>query len=224
MKVDYIVWHTAAHGKNGVVYDTTAEQINSWHKDRGWDSIGYHFVIRLNGTVEKGRPTDKEGAHVKGLNHRSIGICFSGHGDIAPLTSAQWSAGLQLTAKLIRDFDLKPSALIGHREVNNLIDCGLLSHQYRVSKSCPGRLVDMVKARTDLKELLDRMSLEHSGTKIKYDQNQAKKLFASLRSLYEVINELQIESAKDELNAFRKVKEVDDIIAWYKSNVESGHI
>ena len=58
--------------------DFTAEDIDLWHRQQGYDCIGYHFVIRLNGTLEIGRPIDKVGAHVKGHNQNSIGIVYIG--------------------------------------------------------------------------------------------------------------------------------------------------
>ncbi|MBS9781940.1 MAG: N-acetylmuramoyl-L-alanine amidase [Gammaproteobacteria bacterium] len=61
--------------------DFSADDIRGWHKQRGWSDIGYHFVIRLNGEVETGRPIERAGAHVKGYNSNSIGICLIGGED-----------------------------------------------------------------------------------------------------------------------------------------------
>lgn len=55
-----------------------AADIDRWHKAKGWDGIGYHFVIDLDGTVEVGRPIEKAGAHCQGHNANSIGICYIG--------------------------------------------------------------------------------------------------------------------------------------------------
>ncbi len=60
-----------------------ATEINQWHLDRGWAGIGYHFVIRrdqnyLGSYLEFGRPMTQTGAHVKGWNSRSLGICLVG--------------------------------------------------------------------------------------------------------------------------------------------------
>lgn len=56
----------------------TAETIHQWHINRGWDGIGYHWVIRESGEVQFGRPEYWMGAHVKAHNHDSIGICLIG--------------------------------------------------------------------------------------------------------------------------------------------------
>lgn len=151
------MWHTAAHGDpaKGVDYDTTAAQIRQWHKAKGWADIGYHFVIRKDGTVETGRPEGVAGAHTRGLNHQSLGICFSGHGDIVPLTDAQMQAGVELTVRLLRKHHLPYTRVIGHREVNRLVALGLLSADYRVSKTCPGTKVDMRAVRRRIKQVME---------------------------------------------------------------------
>ena len=56
----------------------TVEEIRSWHKQRGWSDIGYHYVVYLDGTVHNGRPVEKKGAHVSGRNANTIGVCYVG--------------------------------------------------------------------------------------------------------------------------------------------------
>lgn len=73
--IELIITHCSAT-KEGE--DFTAENINQWHKDRGFAEIGYQFVIRLNGRIEIGRDLDERGAHVKGYNTNSWGICYIG--------------------------------------------------------------------------------------------------------------------------------------------------
>ena len=58
--------------------DIGAKEIDRWHRDNGWSSCGYHFVITKNGTIEKGRSIHQAGAHAKGYNVGSIGICYVG--------------------------------------------------------------------------------------------------------------------------------------------------
>jgi N-acetyl-anhydromuramyl-L-alanine amidase AmpD len=73
---DYIVVHCAA---TKATMDVGVREIRQWHvQERGWLDIGYHFVIRRNGTVEDGRPHNVIGAHVEGYNSRSLGICLVG--------------------------------------------------------------------------------------------------------------------------------------------------
>lgn len=58
--------------------DTTVEQITEWHKARGWDSIGYNLVVTGSGAVRSGRDLRVPGAHAKGANLDSIGVCCTG--------------------------------------------------------------------------------------------------------------------------------------------------
>ncbi|HNX29952.1 MAG TPA: N-acetylmuramoyl-L-alanine amidase [Syntrophomonadaceae bacterium] len=68
-----IIHHSASE-------DVSAQEIHRWHLDQGWSGIGYHFVIRKNGTIERGRPVDKIGAHAGSeANSDSIGICLTGN-------------------------------------------------------------------------------------------------------------------------------------------------
>ena len=58
--------------------DVGAAEIDRWHRQRGFDGIGYHYVVRLDGTIEEGRPYHREGAHALGWNKRAVGICYIG--------------------------------------------------------------------------------------------------------------------------------------------------
>ena len=62
--------------------DIGIKEIDVWHRQKGYDEIGYHIVIRLNGTIEFGRAINKVGAHCKGHNSYSIGICYVGGQDV----------------------------------------------------------------------------------------------------------------------------------------------
>lgn len=73
--INMIVVHCSAT-KEGQDFD--AADIDKWHRERGWNGIGYHYVVKLDGTVEKGRNINKTGSHVRGHNTRSIGICYIG--------------------------------------------------------------------------------------------------------------------------------------------------
>ena len=55
-----------------------AANIREWHLARGWRDIGYHYVVGIDGVIEAGRSIDQIGAHAKGHNRDSIGICYVG--------------------------------------------------------------------------------------------------------------------------------------------------
>lgn len=58
--------------------DFGSADIDRWHRDRGFNGIGYHFVIRLDGTIETGRQLALAGAHTTGHNKNTVGICYIG--------------------------------------------------------------------------------------------------------------------------------------------------
>tara|TARA_R110002020_G_scaffold17516_10_gene61455 strand:- start:30 stop:434 length:405 start_codon:yes stop_codon:yes gene_type:complete len=74
-RIDKIIIHCSATNES---QDFCVRDIDRWHKARGWSEIGYHFVIKLDGTLEVGRDIEKVGAHCFGHNKRSIGICYIG--------------------------------------------------------------------------------------------------------------------------------------------------
>lgn len=115
--IEKIIIHCAAT-KEG--HDIKTETIKSWHvKGRGWSDIGYHFVIELDGSVKAGRPLHRIGAHTKGHNATSIGVCYVGGIDIDKRpkdtrTEAQRTAMDKLIDELLLDH---PGATIhGHNE------------------------------------------------------------------------------------------------------------
>lgn len=74
-KVDKIIIHCSATPEGR---DISVETIRDWHLKRGWSDIGYHYIIDINGVLHAGRPIEKTGAHCKGHNTGSIGICYVG--------------------------------------------------------------------------------------------------------------------------------------------------
>lgn len=114
--INLIIVHCSAtpEGRNVSVAD-----IDRWHRERGFDGIGYHYVVYIDGSVHEGRPLNKVGAHCKGHNAHSIGICYVGGVDLNgkpkdTRTLAQKDALVNLLMRLKRRF---PKAVIrGHRD------------------------------------------------------------------------------------------------------------
>ena len=75
-QTNYIVVHCSATKASQDMVG--ADTIDIWHKNRGWQGIGYHIVIKRNGVVQFGEPIDNRGAHVKGHNYESVGVCLVG--------------------------------------------------------------------------------------------------------------------------------------------------
>lgn len=73
--INKIIVHCTATPEGRAV---TVEDVDRWHKNKGWSGIGYHILIYLDGTVHTGRPIEKQGAHCRGHNANSIGIAYVG--------------------------------------------------------------------------------------------------------------------------------------------------
>ena len=121
--------------------DFTAADIDRWHRQRGFRSIGYHFVVRLDGTVEPGRDVALDGAHCTGWNHRSIGICYIGGLDKnGRPADTRTEAQREALVRLVEDLRLVFPSLqqvIGHRDTSpDLNGDGIISPNEYI-KSCP---------------------------------------------------------------------------------------
>ena len=105
--------------------DASAEQINEWHINKDYAAIGYHFVIRKNGNIEKGRPDWAIGAHAYGENQHTIGIHLSGAFNSVQPTKAQIESCAHLVAYLCDEWEIPIDRkhIVGHREVNDDTTC-----------------------------------------------------------------------------------------------------
>ncbi|MFN4278323.1 MAG: N-acetylmuramoyl-L-alanine amidase [Ferrovibrio sp.] len=114
---DYIVIHCAA---TKPTMDIGAKEIERWHRERGFFKIGYHFVIRRDGTIETGRALEEAGAHAQGFNHKSIGICLVGGIGMDGkaennFTAEQWESLRSLVVRMKAQY---PNAeVLGHRDL-----------------------------------------------------------------------------------------------------------
>ena len=103
--------------------DSSAEEIHKFHQEvNGWAGIGYHYVIRKDGTIEQGRRPLAVGAHAYHHNKNSIGICVAGNFDVAKIHSAQLDSLKLLTAWLCHKYKLNPmkkGVIVGHRNLND---------------------------------------------------------------------------------------------------------
>ena len=100
----------------------TNEEITRWHKARGFRTIGYHYVVYLDGTVHVGRPENEIGAHCQGRNADSIGVCYVGGLDKSGKPKdTRTPLQKQALARLLKQLRAKyPNAVIcGHRDFAN---------------------------------------------------------------------------------------------------------
>lgn len=102
----------------------TVEDINRWHKNNGWSGIGYHYFVRKDGSVYKGRPDNAQGAHCPGHNTTSLGICAEGSYVKEQMPQAQKNAIVELIKHLKATYPAIKS---------------IKKHKDCVATSCPGQ-------------------------------------------------------------------------------------
>ena len=132
-----VIHHSATNGGN-------AAEFNKLHRDRGWDEMGYHFVITNgdggpNGQVQIGSRWRKQkwGAHTGGTddneyNEYGIGICLVGNFMNHNPTAKQLKAARELVAYLMKTYDIPMQNLIGHKDAPNALTecCGRVFYRY----------------------------------------------------------------------------------------------
>lgn len=117
--------------------DIGRKEIDEWHRLRGFlsdsgISIGYHYVVRRSGLIEVGRPVAEVGAHVKGHNSDSIGICWVGRK--AP-AAKQKEELFKLVKSCMKTYNVPIDKVFGH-------------YEFDPGKTCPN--LDMIKVRAEL--------------------------------------------------------------------------
>ena len=142
--IDAIIIHCSATRAG---QDLRAKDIDRMHKQRGFNQIGYNFVIDLDGTVENGRALSVDGAHciTKGFsgvwyNKNSIGVCYVGGLDASgkpadTRTEAQKNALRDLVAKLCKEYPVVE--LLGHRDTSPDLDGSGEVEPAEYIKACP---------------------------------------------------------------------------------------
>lgn len=155
-----VLHHSAGHG--------SVEDVHRIHRGQGWPGIGYHFYVRQDGKVYRGRPEAQIGTHTAHYNARTIGVCFEGNFQTETMPGAQYEAGVELLRYLLGKYG--PLEIKGHRDFN--------------ATACPGRnfsINDMKEeasmqryntlkempdwAQPTVKKLMDKRVLVGSGGK-----------------------------------------------------------
>lgn len=112
----HVIVHCAATKPS---MDVGVREIRQWHKERGFLDVGYHFIIRRNGTIEDGRDVNQVGAHTVGQNETSVGVCLVGGVDDKLQPQANFTPQQMATLrKLLGELKVKfPEAVVkGHRD------------------------------------------------------------------------------------------------------------
>lgn len=132
----FVVLHHAESSKCSI------EDIHSWHLQNEWAGCGYHFFIRKDGSIYRGRPLDTIGAHAQGYNDASIGTCFEGNFEKEQMTEAQKQSAIQLLLDIRKQYS--NVRIVRHKDVN--------------STACPGKTFDdniIIEAMQDVDAVAD---------------------------------------------------------------------
>ena len=187
---DQIVIHHT--GCNDI--DASAEQIHGWHLNNGWAGIGYHYVIRKDGTIERGRPEWAIGSHAYGENSHTIGIHLSGDFEQAEPTSQQIEKCAMLIADIADRYGLpiNRETVVGHGEL--------------MSTDCPG---------TNLQALLDDGTI--TGKAVWY-YNQANDVADSAPNNDSVV--IEQDGSKQGGRSMERFNTVDSLPDWAKPTIQ----
>ncbi|RXI73901.1 peptidoglycan recognition protein family protein [Clostridium tetani] len=131
------------------------EDIHTWHLHNGWSGCGYHYFIRKNGSIYKGRPENSLGAHCINYNSISIGICVEGNYMVEHMPLAQKNSLIELIKYLCGKYGIKE--IYGHGELN--------------STNCPGRNYPIDEIRGEILKDIKCPYKNYLGYLIKINAN-----------------------------------------------------
>ncbi|RXM73682.1 N-acetylmuramoyl-L-alanine amidase [Clostridium tetani] len=131
------------------------EDIHTWHLHNGWSGCGYHYFIRKDGSIYKGRPETSLGAHCINYNSISIGICVEGNYMVEHMALAQKNSLIELIKYLCGKYGIKE--IYGHGELN--------------STDCPGRNYPLDEIRREFIKDINCPYKNYPGYLIKINAN-----------------------------------------------------
>ena len=124
-----IIHHSASPAK------TTVDDIRDWHvHGNGWSDIGYHYIILADGSIEEGRPVKTIGAHCKGKNRYSIGVCVVGNFESNQPTPDQVTSFVKIVNDLCAGYNLTWDNVYGHCDFSTSVCPGL--NMYTILRRC----------------------------------------------------------------------------------------
>jgi N-acetyl-anhydromuramyl-L-alanine amidase AmpD len=173
-----VIHHTASG-------DVSATTVHGWHLARKWAGIGYHYLIRHNGVIERGRPEHTQGVHASGANSDSIGIALAGNFTNARPALEQ----MQSLTWLIRDIQKRYGNIlvIGHKDVD--------------ATACPGTMFPWAELEKLLETGSAGVTVLFNGRRTKIParivdgrtQMQLDSCWVQLRSVIEMIPQATID-------------------------------
>ena len=136
--IHYLIIHCSATRADR---DFSVEQLEAAHRARGFRGIGYHYYVRRDGTVVNTRPIARIGAHCKGYNAHSIGICYEGgldaEGHPADTRTPEQRRALHQLVWQLWDIVGRNVRLCGHRDLSPDLDGDGTVEPEEWTKQCP---------------------------------------------------------------------------------------
>ena len=129
-KPEYLIVHHTGGTDANPLADTSGQSfeiVDEWHKQKGWDKIGYHYFIDKAGNITQGRKDDEEGAHCIGYNTKSLGICLAGNFDLSLPTVAQKNTLRDILTLKSKQYAIPLEKIVPHR--------------FASAKTCYGKLL-----------------------------------------------------------------------------------
>lgn len=121
-KIDMIVIHCSATRAD---VPLSPRQLEEMHRQRGFDGCGYHYYVRRDGEICTMRPVDRPGAHAKGYNQHSIGVCYEGgldeQGRPADTRTELQKRSLRVLVRVLA-MDFQTRRIVGHRDLSPDLD------------------------------------------------------------------------------------------------------
>lgn len=176
--IDRVFIHCSAASRTSV----TAAEIDRWHKDRGWNGIGYHYFIRTDGTLEAGRDLEHTPAAQRGHNRHTIAICLNGL-EVSDFTEAQFATLQKLCSEINQACD--GVTFHGHREVSPK-SCPVFDYKRVLGLDAAGKMtsrtVDPVIAAPTQSAMADAEEMLHAALSL---QSEAT---AKIRHALSILN------------------------------------
>ena len=136
-KIDMIVIHCSATRAD---VPLSPRQLDEMHRQRGFDGCGYHYYVRRDGEICTMRPVDRPGAHAKGYNQHSIGVCYEGgldeQGRPADTRTELQKRSLRVLVRVLA-MDFQTRRIVGHRDLSPDLNGDGVIEPEEWMKACP---------------------------------------------------------------------------------------
>lgn len=136
-KIDMIVIHCSATRAD---VPLSPRQLEEMRRKRGFDGCGYHYYVKRDGEICTMRPVDRPGAHAKGYNQHSIGVCYEGgldeQGRPADTRTELQKRSLRVLVRVLA-MDFQTRRIVGHRDLSPDLDGDGVIEPEEWTKVCP---------------------------------------------------------------------------------------